>query len=86
VASPDCRDDSLKIHADAVLYAGLFDGAEQATLALAPNRRAYVHVARGRVVVNDQQLSGGDALKLLDVTAVNVQHGEHAEVLVFDLA
>jgi hypothetical protein len=37
-------------------------------------------------VVNDQRLSGGDALKLLDVTAVNVQHGEHAEVLVFDLA
>jgi quercetin 2,3-dioxygenase len=86
VASPDSRDGSVKIHADAVLYAGLFDGAEVATLAIAPKRRAYVHVARGRVVINGQPLSAGDALKLIDVTSVDVREGEHAEVLVFDLA
>ncbi len=86
VASPDARNGSVTIHADAVLYAGLFDGAEVATLTIAPNRRAYVHVARGRVVVNDQQLTAGDALKLVDVSTVAVSDGEHAEVLVFDLA
>jgi redox-sensitive bicupin YhaK (pirin superfamily) len=86
VASPDSRSGSVKIHADAVLYAGLFDGAEAASLAIAPGRRAYVHVARGRVVVNDQQLTAGDALKLVDVSTVAVRDGEHAEVLVFDLA
>jgi hypothetical protein len=31
---------AVKIHADAALYAGLFDGAEQAQLALNPKRRA----------------------------------------------
>jgi hypothetical protein len=38
----------VTIHADARLYAGLFDGTEAATLALDPARKAYVHLVRGR--------------------------------------
>jgi redox-sensitive bicupin YhaK (pirin superfamily) len=45
VASPDGRDGSVTLHADASMYAGLFDGGETATLALDPARKAYVHVA-----------------------------------------
>ena len=86
VASSDARDGSVTIHADAALYAGLFDGFERATLSIAPGRRAYVHVARGRVKVNGECLNTGDALRLTDVAAVTVNNGEHAEVLVFDLA
>ena len=38
VASPDGAEGSVTIHADARLYAGLFDGAETATLALDAHR------------------------------------------------
>ncbi|MBC7622811.1 MAG: pirin family protein [Aeromicrobium sp.] len=86
VASPDARSGSVKIHADAILYAGLFDGAETASLAIASHRRGYVHVAKGRVVVNDQQLNAGDALKLVNTPMITIRQGEAAEVLVFDLA
>jgi quercetin 2,3-dioxygenase len=86
VVSPDSRDGSVKIHADAVVYAGLFDGEEAASIAIAPGRRAYVHIARGSVVVNGQMLEAGDALKLTDTAAVIVETGKGAEVLVFDLA
>lgn len=86
VASPDQRDGSVKIHADAVVYAGLFDGDESASVKISSGRRAYAHVARGRVVVNDQSLVAGDALKLVDVAEVSITGGENAEVLVFDLA
>lgn len=86
VASPDSRDGSVKIHADAIVYAGLFDGAESASLQVASGRRAYVHVARGSVSVNGQALVAGDALKLTDVTNVDVANGKGAELLVFDLA
>ena len=54
VASPDGRDGSVTIHADASLYAGLFDGAERAELALDPRRKAYVHLVRGGLRVNGQ--------------------------------
>jgi quercetin 2,3-dioxygenase len=46
VASPDGRDGSVTIHADATIRAGLFDGAETAELALDPQRRSYVHLVR----------------------------------------
>ena len=85
VASPDGADDSVRIHQDARVYAGRFDGAERAKLALTAGRRAYVHVARGQVSVNGEALSTGDALKLTDVASVGITEGSGAEVLVFDL-
>ena len=85
VISPDGAEDSVVIHQDARLYAGLFDGDETAALALAPGRLGYVHVARGEVVVNGRTLSAGDALLYRDEKTVEIQQGRNAEVLVFDL-
>jgi redox-sensitive bicupin YhaK (pirin superfamily) len=46
VASSDAAQGSVKIHADARMYSGLLDGAEQTTLAIDPARKAYVHLVR----------------------------------------
>ena len=86
VASPDGAKGSVTIHADAALYAGLFDGAERADLALDSGRKAYVHLIRGALEVNGQRLTAGDALKLENETTINLGNGVDAEVLVFDLA
>jgi redox-sensitive bicupin YhaK (pirin superfamily) len=86
VASPDGADGSVLIHADARVYAGLFDGAERFSLPLAAGRKGYAHVVRGEIEVNGQRLSGGDAAKLEDETRVDLSRGQAAEVLVFDLA
>src|SRR5450631_2040643 len=85
IASPDQADGSVLIHQDARVYAGLFDGAESATLNVNPDRRIYVHVARGSVTANDAILNTGDALKLTDTEALVLKQGNQAEVLVFDL-
>ena len=85
VASSDAREGSVRIHADAAVYAGLFDGAETATHRLAPGRCAYVHVVRGTLVVNGQAVTAGDALMLRDESAVQLAQGAGAEVLLFDL-
>ena len=85
IASPNGAEGSVRIHQDARVYAGVFDGHERAELALAPKRRAYVHVARGAVMANGEALSAGDALKLTDPQKVTIERGERAEVLVFDL-
>ena len=85
VASPDAADGSVLIHADARLYAGLFDSNEQAQLALDPTRKTYVHLIRGELEINGEKLSGGDAAKLEGVDALSITGGKQAEVLVFDL-
>ena len=86
VASPDGAAGSVTIHADAALYAGLFDGAEAAELALDPARKAYVHVVRGGLTVNGARLQGGDAALMAGQARIALSDGEDAEVLVFDLA
>jgi redox-sensitive bicupin YhaK (pirin superfamily) len=84
IASRDGAEGSVTIHQDALVYAGLFDGGEQASLALKPGRKAYVHVARGKLQVNGNDLSAGDALKT-DASKLDFKQGEDAEILVFDL-
>ena len=84
VASPDGAEGSVKVHQDARVYAGLFDGTEKAVHALAKGRRAYVHVARGTVRVNGEALAAGDALKT-EAAAITLDGAHDAEVLLFDL-
>jgi quercetin 2,3-dioxygenase len=84
VASPEGRDGSVRIHQDARLYAGLFDGAERASMEIGQGRLGYVHVARGGISANGHSLAAGDALKTKDGPIV-LERGSAAEVLVFDL-
>ena len=85
VASPDGREGSVRMHQDAYLYAALLEGAERITHTVAEGRRAYVHVARGRVSVNGQALQAGDALKATGTREITLENAAAAEVLLFDL-
>jgi len=85
VVSGDGAEGSLTVHQDARMYAGLFDGEETAELVVAPGRRLYVHVIRGELFAQGTQLHAGDALKLTEVTRLDIRGGHNAEVLVFDL-
>jgi redox-sensitive bicupin YhaK (pirin superfamily) len=84
IASPDGREGSVTVHQDALIYAGLFDGAERARIELAPGRKGYVHLARGKASVDGKVLQAGDALKS-DGGSIEIANGEDAEVLLFDL-
>jgi redox-sensitive bicupin YhaK (pirin superfamily) len=78
--------DAVMIHANVRVYAGLFDGDEQALMPLQQERLTYVHLVRGALNVNGQQLQAGDALQLQGAEALQLTQGEDAEVLVFDLS
>jgi quercetin 2,3-dioxygenase len=86
VASPAGGGHAVRIHADACLWAGLFDGDQHAELGLQPGRLGYVHLVRGQLRVNGQHLSTGDALLMRDEAQIQIEGGQDAEVLVFDLA
>ncbi|HEY3384020.1 MAG TPA: pirin family protein [Vicinamibacterales bacterium] len=85
IASPDGRDGSVTIHADALLYAGRFDGKTGGELPLAKGRYAWVQVTRGKARVNGHVLKAGDGAALSDEALVRVEGMEASEVLVFDL-
>ena len=86
VASPTGEQGSVVIHADAKLYAGLFDGNETTALKLDPYRKAYAHLICGELKVNGQKISTGDALLLEQESQIQITDAKKAEILVFDLA
>jgi redox-sensitive bicupin YhaK (pirin superfamily) len=85
IASPDGREGSVLIHQDAAIYASLLNDDEQVTYQLAPGRIAYVHLVRGKLVVNGKTLAAGDALKVAEESMVTLTEAKDAEVLLFDL-
>lgn len=84
VASPTGEDGSVTINTDAKVYAGLFDAGEKTTFEVP--RYAWVHVAIGKLRINDVELSAGDGLAIENEKTLRIEGIDNAEVLVFDLA
>ena len=86
VAGPQPVAHAVKIHADAQMYAGLFDGDESFHQALSSKRKQYLHLISGALTANGQTLNAGDALLISDESQLHLGHARQAEVLLFDLA
>jgi quercetin 2,3-dioxygenase len=85
IISPDGRDGSLGVNQDVRVYAGLFDEPESQALEIPDGRHAYVHVARGSILVNGLALRVGDGARVRKERRLIVSDGDGAELLIFDL-
>ena len=85
VASPDGSDGSLLIHQDTFLYAAKLDNNETLKHHLASGRTAYVHVARGELLLNDMCMQAGDGASIKDEPTITLNGDPKAEILLFDL-
>jgi hypothetical protein len=85
IISPSGGGRSLSVYQDVRVYAGLLDGSEEAVLKLAPDRYAYVHIARGEVSLQGEPFMEGDGVRIRNETLLKFRQGKDAEVLVFDL-
>ena len=85
IASSDAREGSVPVHQDVSIHAAVLRADDRLSHPIAQGRLAYVHVARGALVVNGVALEAGDALKLVDEDEVRLEGGKDAEVLLFDL-
>lgn len=85
IASPHAAEQGVRINADAIVYAGQFNGTEHDTLQLGAHRKGWVQVLRGTLCTNGELLHAGDALATEGVTQLRFEQGNGAEVLVFDL-
>jgi redox-sensitive bicupin YhaK (pirin superfamily) len=88
VASKDGRAGSVTIHANAAIHAGIFGTGERATFEVEPGRYAWLHVAKGTVLVGGKRLEAGDAVYSTDAGggSIVIEGDGTGEVLLFDLA
>ena len=85
IGSRDGRDGSITIHQDVDLYASVLDSGKEVSLGDVTDRRIFVQIVSGDLVVNDQQLVAGDGLQISDVDAIKVRAITDAEFLLFNL-
>lgn len=85
IGSRDGRDGSVVIHQDVDLYASLLSADKTLAYDIRPGRKVWLQIVKGKLSVNNQQLSAGDGLGLLDAGAISLAAQEAAEFLLFDL-
>lgn len=85
LASPDGQDGSVIIHQDVRLYATHLQEHEEVAYSLPAGRRAYLHLARGKLKLNGLELEAGDGAKILDENINILSTAAGSEALLFDL-
>jgi|SRR5579875_415705 len=85
IASPDGRENSLRLNQDARIYAGVLETGHPVEFAADPKRHLYVHLVRGAAALNGIAMRAGDGAKITDESALTFAAPEEAEVLLFDL-
>jgi redox-sensitive bicupin YhaK (pirin superfamily) len=85
LASPEGANGSLALHLDARILGGRFHEAERTELEPRKDRRAYLHVVRGSIAVNETRLNAGDGVKINPPGNVLIQHGRDADILIFEV-
>jgi len=86
VASRTGREGSVSYQTDTDLYATLLAPGQTVTHPLRPGRHAWLHVARGAVQINGQELAAGDGAAVSGEPVLTLAATDHAELLLFDLA
>ncbi|WP_119462644.1 pirin family protein [Rhodospirillaceae bacterium SYSU D60014] len=76
---------AITIHQDVAIYAAEIAEGERIAYQLADGRKAWVHVARGIVRLNGDELREGDGAAIADERKIVLDTEHRAEVLLFDL-
>ncbi len=75
----------LKVHQDMQLFASILDAQANLSYTVNENRSAYLHIARGNVVINAQLCESGDAVMLDGAAELHIKANAESELLLFDL-
>lgn len=85
IASPDGKESSLKIQQDVQIYSTLINKGNHMIHEMTPGRSAWLHVVKGRILMNEKIFQTGDGAGLSDEISVSFTAQEPTEILLFDL-
>jgi redox-sensitive bicupin YhaK (pirin superfamily) len=81
---PDEKD-VVKVHQDATVYLAALDPGQQVSHTFAAGRGGYLYLIDGSLNLNQDQLSSGDAAKILDPVEVRLGADATSELLLVDV-
>jgi len=86
VASPDGKEDSLSLRQDVQIYSTFIHKGNHMIHELSPGRSAWLHVVKGRIQMEEFNLTTGDGAGLSLEMSVSFTAQEPTEILLFDLS
>jgi quercetin 2,3-dioxygenase len=85
LASENPENGALKVHQNMALYASNLSAEQALDYPLQSGRSAYLHVATGSVIVNQQPLNAGDAAMFDTTENIQIIAKDDAQILLFDV-
>lgn len=87
IVSPDGTEGSVSINQDVYIYAGILEeDSQNFTYKVKKGYKAWVHIARGALTLNDQHVKAGDGIAIEGSESLTFEKGYHAEVIIFEMA
>jgi len=85
MAARDNQGAAIKVNQDMQLYASVLGAAVSLAYTVNDNRSAYLHIARGNIEIDGQQIVSGDAVMLNGGAELHIKAIAESELLLFDL-
>lgn len=85
IVDPEGGDGAVSIHQDVQIFAGILAPNHYLKHAIAPDRRAWIQVARGALTLNGNALQAGDGAAIQAEAQIELRASEEAEILLLDL-
>lgn len=85
VVSGNGDDQTLKIDQDAKVYVSSLQAGREVRQEAKPDRRAYLFVIKGSVILNGRQLDAGDQARIKDETSLSISAQTDSELILLDL-
>ena len=85
IISSDAGNNTLAIHQDAKIYAGVYDKAERITLQTEQGRAYWIQLVSGSLVLNSTTLNKGDGASIENEPQLQFEIKPNTEFLLFDL-
>lgn len=76
---------AVTVHQDIAIFAGELSEGERLTYEFSEGRRGWIHVARGLVRLNGDELREGDSARIDGERTIELGTDHRAEILLFDL-
>lgn len=85
LASPNGKNESIKIHQDALIYTAKLNSDGDISYSLGKGRKAWLQLIRGEILVNNHIIQSGDGLMIIEEEVLKLESKQESEFLLFDL-
>lgn len=86
VGSSNVNDNAITIHQNIKMYIARLDDLNSVSYSFDAGRSGFIHVAKGMINLNGEDLKEGDGAEVSDLKTLNIQSkADETEIILFDL-